>query len=108
MDDNSLQDMCNTFIKNEDGFNVYIPFLVNMERGLKILKEYGGSFFMDHQRQLGDETDILGHYCSPRLRLVQYLEMFRDLCHCAHKRDISVVKVGVVSVWPACVLMHVC
>lgn len=98
--EDSLEDMCNSFIENEDGFNVYIPFLINMDQGLNILREYGGSFFTDHQRELGDEMDILDHYCSPRARLVQYLEMFRDLCYSAQKQylhGVSMVKVGAAS-----------
>lgn len=96
--EDSLEGVCNFFIENEDSFNVYIPFLTNMERGLKILREFGGSFFADLQMQLGDKVDIVGHYCSPRARLAQYLEMFRDLCYCSQKQylhGVSLVKVSV-------------
>ena len=99
--EDSLEDVCNTFIENEDDFRVYIPFLINMEQGLNILREYGGTFFTDHQRELGDDTDILTHYCSPRARLVQYHETFRDLCYSAqthYQQGVSLVKVSVTSV----------
>lgn len=104
----SLEGICNVFIEKEEGFNVYIPFLTNMEQGLKILREYGGSFLLDYQRQLGDSMSLIGHLCSPRVRLVHYLEMFRDLTFCAQKQylhGVSLVKVSV-SMWLVSTLLR--
>ena len=94
----SVEGTCNSFMQNEERFDVYVPFLTNMERGLKILKDYGGTFLSDYQRQLGDSMSVIGHYCSPRVRLVHYLEMLRDLAYCAQKQylhGVSLVKVSV-------------
>ena len=93
----SLEGICNSFLKNEECFNVYIPFLTNMERGMKVLKEYGGSFLSDFQRELGDSLSLIAHYCSPKVRLVHYLEILRDMIYCAQKQylhGVSLVKVS--------------
>ena len=93
----SLEGICNSFIENEAGFKCYIPFLVDMEQRLKVLTEYGGSFFTDKQREIEDEVDIVGHFCRPKERLVQYLNMFKDMCYCAQKQylhGVSLVKVN--------------
>ncbi len=97
----SLEGICNVFKANEQGFHVYIPFLTNMEQGLKILREYGGTFLSDYQRQLGDSMSLIGHLCSPRVRLVHYLEMFRDLTYCVQKQylhGVDLVKVSISGV----------
>lgn len=96
MHEDSLEGVCNSFIQNEEGFRCYIPFLLNMEVGLQVLSEYGGSFFTDKQREVEDEPGLGAHFSKPRDRLVDYLEVMRDLCYCAQKQylhGVSLVKV---------------
>lgn len=95
--EDSVEGVCNSFIENETGFQCYIPFLLNMEQGLQVLTDYGGSFFTDKQHEISDEIGIVGHYRKPRQRLVEYTEMLRDLCYCAQKQylhGVSLVKVS--------------
>lgn len=102
--EDSLEGVCNCFIANERGFQSYTPFLLNSEhQGQQILADYGGSFFTDKQREVGDEEGVMAHYSKPRARLVQYLDVLRDLSYCAQKHylhGVSLVKVSfMVSVW---------
>ncbi len=96
--EDSVEGVCNTFIQNRNGFlSCYLPFLLNVERGQRILTEYGGTFFTDKQREVEDELGLLGHYRRPRERLVEYYEALRDLCYCAQKQylhGVSLVKVS--------------
>lgn len=95
--EDSLEGICNCFIENEAGFRCYLPFLLNMERGLHVLTEYGGSFFTDKQREVEDELGIVAHYGRPKTRLAEYLYMMKDLCYCTQKQylhGVSLVKVS--------------
>jgi hypothetical protein len=98
LQEDSLEGVCNCFIANEAGFKVYVLFLLNSEQqGESILAEYGGSFFTDKQREVGDEEGVRAHYSKPRTRLVQYVETLKDLSYCAQKQylhGVSLVKVG--------------
>lgn len=98
MHEDSLEGVCNSFIANEEGFRGhYVLFLLNSEQGQHILAEYGGSFFTDMQREAEDEEGVSAHYAKPRTRLVDYLELLRDLSYCAQKQylhGVSLVKVS--------------
>lgn len=109
MHEDSLEGICNSFIANRDAFESnYGPFLLNSEQGQHILAEYGGSFFTDKQREVEDEEGIITHYTKPRARLVEYMEVLRDLSNCAQKQylhGVSLVKVCyVVSDCIVCVM----
>ena len=95
-----MEGVCNTFIQNQNEFlSCYVPFLLNMERGQRILAEYGGSFFTDKQREVEDELGLHGHYRRPKERLVEYYEALRDLCYCAQKQYLHGVSLVKVSKW---------
>ena len=68
----SLEGFCNSFLKSVVGFNVYTPFLTNMEWGMKVLKEYGSSFLSNFQHKLGDSLSVIAHYRSLKVRLVHW------------------------------------
>lgn len=77
---------------------LYVPLLVNMERGLKILSQYGGSFFQDRQQEIGDEMTVLEHYLRPKERLKEYWSYLKEMYVCAQKEylhGVSLVKVSV-------------
>ena len=99
LQEDSLEGVCNSFIANEHGFRQYVPFLLNSEQGQQILAEYGGSFFTDKQREVGDEGGVAWHYARPRARLVEYLSMLRDLSYCAQKQYLHGVSLVKVSQW---------
>ena len=87
-----MEGVCNSFIENWNEFKYYVPFLANMEQGLKILTDYGGSFFTDKQREIEDELGIVGHFCQPVETLLQRVEQFKDMCYCAQKQYLHGVR----------------
>ena len=63
--------------------------------------EYGGTFFQDKQRVIGDEESVSSHYCRVKERLVEYDYFLRDLVMCSQKEAlhaVSTVKVTKVLV----------
>ncbi len=89
--------MCQIFIQASDGFQCYVPFLIGMERGLDILSEYGGSFFEDKQRLLGNETSIIEHYYRLKERVVEYDHHLRNLLTAAQKEALHAVELAMVT-----------
>ena len=68
-----------------------------MTRGLRILTEYGGSFFQDRQRDIGDEESVSSHYCRVKERLVEYDHFLRELVMCSQKEALYAVNTVKVS-----------
>ena len=96
--EDSLEGVCNTILQHAPEFKCYVPFLCNMERGLQILSQYGGSFFHDKQREIGDEMSVTSHYCRLKERWKEYLNYFKELYVCAQKEylhGVSLVKVSI-------------
>ena len=69
-----------------------------MERGLRALSEYGGSFFEDKQRAIGDTQTITEHYCRLKERLVEYDHYLRQLSVAAQKEALHAVDLAKVCV----------
>jgi len=75
----------------------YIPFLIRMERGLEVLREYGGSFFTKRQLAMGDQLSISDHYGRLKERLVEYDHHLRELYMAAQKESLHSVQSAKVS-----------
>ena len=67
-----------------------------MEWGLSILTEYGGSFFEDKQRAIGDQLSITDHCCRLKERVVEY--DLRQLSKAAQKEALHAVNLAKVCV----------
>ncbi len=89
--------MCQIFIQASDGFQCYVPFLIRTERGLEILSEYGGSFFEDKQRLLGNDGSILEHHYRLKERMIEYDHHLRDLLTAAQKEALYAVELAMVT-----------
>ncbi|CAI8019890.1 Pleckstrin homology domain-containing family G member 4B [Geodia barretti] len=89
-----VESFCQALVRNQDSWNQYQTFLLNMEQGQRVLSQYGGTFFQEVQASIGDNHTLEEHFVRPRDQLMRYDRILKDVVMCAQKEYLHGVGIA--------------